>query len=1039
VTDEPSFVFPPFELDRIRGELRRGAEGIALRRKTFAVLRHLIERAGALVTTEELLDAVWPGTYVSDGVLKVCITELRKALGDDPGAPRYIETVHGQGYRFVAGVRCGRPVDRGAEVHPDRYVGRTAEVEALRATAQRALAGSGRLVLLAGDAGIGKTRTAEELAVYARDHGAQVLVGRCSEESRATAFWPWVQAIRTYVAGADAALLRDVMGEAGADLAPLVPAVYARLPDVPAPPALSPEEARFRLFDGVASFLCNAARRQPVLLFADDLHWADRSSLQLLRFVAREIAAAPVLIVGAYRDVELPRGHPLADALVELTREPVCTRLTLRGLAAADVQHFLAQLAGAEVPAAFTAAMYARTEGNPFFIQEMLRHLLEEKLVDPAAGRWPIDLSIEETGIPAGVRTVVARRLAGLSAACRHALTVGALIGRVFGLDVLTLVRGDEPVHRPLDQLLEAIEEAIAARVLARAGQRYRYAFAHPLLREVLCADLTPTRRARLHGQIGAALERVHGYDAEGHAAELAHHFVEAAAAGHDVARAVRYARQAGDHAISLVAYEAAVEQYERAWRVLDAIEGDVHDADRYELLMSLGEARAGAGNLESARDAYRQAADIARRAGTPAQLARAALGCALEPRGFDAAAFQSEWLVALLEEAAARLAVIDSALRAKVLARLARTVHPSLPAARREALSREAVEVARRAGYPSTLAAALYTKRWAPWGSEDAGQRLATTTEMVRLAEQAGDRAMSQEGRLWRIVTLLELGEVTAMHQEIEAYARCADAARQPRYRWVAAWLRAMEAVLAGRFEEGEALALEALSIGQRVHERYAVRAYGVQLFGLRHAQGRLHEIEPALAGFVTAQRADVGWRCSLAALYSELGRTGEARAEFEALAADDFAALSEDMFRLAALGILAETCAVLDDAARARTLYAQLTPYAERTIVVGAGLHCLGSVARSLGRLAGTMARWAEATIHYEAALRVNQRLASPPLLARTQLDYAQMLLAQNAATPRAARRGKQKALELIAAAHTTARELGMQALAATAETLT
>ena len=258
------------------------------------------------------------------------------------------------------------------------FVGRQREMGELKACLEDALSGRGRLVTLVGEPGIGKTRTAQELATYAGLRGAQVLWGRSYEEQGVPPYWPWVQAIRSYVRDRDPEQLRSEMGAGAADIAEMVSDVRERLPDLQPAAQMEPEQARFRLFDSIAAFLKTASQRQPLVLVLDDLHWADQPSLMLLQFVARELGGARLLIIGTYRDMELSRQHPLAETLGELTRERLFQRVLLRGLTQEDVGRFIEIAAGVTPPSALVNSVYTQTEGNPLFVTEVVRLLVQE-------------------------------------------------------------------------------------------------------------------------------------------------------------------------------------------------------------------------------------------------------------------------------------------------------------------------------------------------------------------------------------------------------------------------------------------------------------------------------------------------------------------------------------------------------------------------------------------------------------------------------------------------------------------------------------
>ena len=437
------------------------------------------------------------------------------------------------------------------------FVGRQRELGDLKAALEDALSGRGRLVTLVGEPGIGKTRTAQELATYAGLRGAQILWGRSYEEQGVPPYWPWVQAIRSYVRERDPEQLRSEMGAGAADIAEVVSDVQERLPNLQPAPELEPDQARFRLFDSIASFLKTASQRQPLVLVLDDLHWADQPSLMLLQFVARELGGARLLLVGTYGDVELSRQDPLAEALGELTRERLFQRVLLRGLSQEDVGRFIEMAAGVTPPSTLVTSVYTQTEGNPLFVTEVVRLLVQEGELSAEKARETDSWTIR---IPEGVREVIGRRLNRLSQRCNEALSVASILGREFTMAQL----------RPLveevteDRLFEVLEEALAARVIEELPQSVgRYQFTHALIQETLTAELSLTRRVRLHARIAQALEDLYGDDADSHAAELAHHFSQAEAVT-GTEKLVRYSLLAGERALASRAYEDALAHFER-------------------------------------------------------------------------------------------------------------------------------------------------------------------------------------------------------------------------------------------------------------------------------------------------------------------------------------------------------------------------------------------------------------------------------------------------------------------------------------------
>src|SRR5918996_3167972 len=333
------------------------------------------------------------------------------------------------------------------------FVGRQREMGRLKAILENTLSGQGQLLMLVGEPGIGKTRTAQELAARAEQRGARVLWGWCYEEEGAPPFWPWLQPIRSYIQQRDPEQLKVEMGPGAADIAEVVSEVRDKLPSLEPPPALEPEQARFRLFDSVTTFLKNAAQTQPLVLVLDDLHWADKPSLLLLQFLARQLAGSRLLVVGCYRDVEVSRQHPLSETLAQLSREPVFQRALLEGLSREDTGRFI-EAAGVPASPELVETVHTQTEGNPFFAAEVIRLLRERGELGEETIRGP-----QAFTIPQGVREVIGQRLNRLSEQCHQTLTTASIIGREFELRLLSRLSSgtsEEPLLVVIDEALEA-------------------------------------------------------------------------------------------------------------------------------------------------------------------------------------------------------------------------------------------------------------------------------------------------------------------------------------------------------------------------------------------------------------------------------------------------------------------------------------------------------------------------------------------------------------------------------------------------------
>jgi DNA-binding CsgD family transcriptional regulator/tetratricopeptide (TPR) repeat protein len=903
------------------------------------------------------------------------------------------------------------------------FVGRQREMETLQAALEGVLAGRGGLVMLVGEPGIGKTRTAQQFSVHAAQRGAQVLWGRCSEEPGAPPFWPWVQPLRAYVQAHDTETLRAEMRAGAADIAEIVPDVRARLADLQSPPHVEdPAQARFRLFDSIRSFLQHAAQRQPIVLFLDNLHWADAPSLRLLAFLASELESSPGLIVGSYRDVELSRQHPLSHTLGELTRQPHFQRLRLRGLSREDVASFLEGVVGRPPAPELVAALNTQTEGNPLFLTEIVRFLVQEGALTPEL--VPLHTAPGESvghgvrvHIPEGIRDVIGQRLNRLSPGCNQILSLAAVIGREFNLEEVSAALDVQPEERVLDML----EEAVAARVIEEVPQAMsRYQFTHALIRETLYDELTTARRVRIHRRIGKAMEGLYAANLEPHLAQLAHHFGEAAQCG-GADEAIAYALRAGTRSMALLAYEEAVRFYRMA---LDALElTDPTDAaQRCRLLLAFGAAQRKAGELPEAMTTFQRTAEVAREQGFAEDLARAAVEF---ERVLWLTSLPAQPAVCLLQDALHALGNGDSVLRARAMGGLARAFRFTGSSPQAAVLGRQALEMSRRLNDPVTVAFNLHVMLDILWGPEKTAERLSHATEMLRLTADANNNELIHEAHFWRISCLLELGDIEDLDAKVEVQVRLSEELRQPFYCYIATGIRAMRAIMEGRFAEGERLALQAYALGRRVRAENVDGTFGLQMFTLRREQGRMAELEPVVRMFVQQHKGAAIWGPGLALIYSELGRESEARDEFQRLARDEFAAIPRDALWGTCLVYLAEVCVFLHNPEGAAILYHLLQPYRGRNVVGGGAVACYGAADRYLGLLATTMSKWTEAERHFTAALAMDMRLGAKPWLAHTQYDHASMLLGRG----HPADLGRARAL--LEGSLGIARELGMRAL--------
>jgi class 3 adenylate cyclase/tetratricopeptide (TPR) repeat protein len=882
------------------------------------------------------------------------------------------------------------------------FVGRERELEQLREAVDSALAGRGSLQLLVGEPGIGKTRASEEIATYARVSGGRVYWGRCREDEGAPAYWPWVQAIRSYVRDADPVALGWQLGAGAAEVAQLVPEVAEKLDVEPANGSDS-EEARFRLFDSVTSLLLGAARDRPIVIVLDDLHWADEPSLLLLRFAAKELASSGLLVLGTYRDVELGRHHPLARMLGEMSGIEGSGRIQLRGLSVAAVERYLEMTAGAPAPPGLADAVQEQTDGNPFFVGEVVRLLASE-------GKLTAGGSAAELQIPQGVREVVGRRLDRLSEETNATLRVAAVIGRDFDRELVWRVAQQQP-----EQLMKAAQEAIDERLVTDLGGGH-HSFAHALVRDTLYEELSPPKRSALHERTGLALEEVCGGNVDERLGELAHHFLEAAPRG-DLAKAIDYAQRAGEQDMEQLAYEDAVDVYGRALEVLELMD-EPDESLRCSLLLSLGGAEAKSARVTDAREAFESAAESARRLNDADSLVGAAIGIAM----MSDAGRLDEKLLALLDEALERIGPERTARRAALLsAKSAEMYWVDNDLTESTELVNEAIEIAREVEAPASLAAALVRKIFIPTGPSAARERLAIAEEMLELGSATGDRETILRGHAYRLWSYLELGDVAAVDRELTAYAGLAEELRMPEHAWHTYALRGMRVLLDGKIEEAERLAEQARRAGDRAEQPLAQQYYGIQMTQIRSMQGRAAELLPSVRDLAERFPGIPAWRTAVISLAARSGDDELAKLELDRFAGNDFGALPRDANWFTAMSLMGEAIALIGDADRAAGVYEQLLPYEGLLIVVARAAGCNGPVDRVLGLLAQTIGRTDDAERHLRNAVEIATRMGDRPGMALCGLALAEMLLARDQSNDR------ELAQEMLSTVLGTAREMG------------
>jgi DNA-binding winged helix-turn-helix (wHTH) protein/tetratricopeptide (TPR) repeat protein len=1027
------YAFGDFEVDEGAFELRRARLPVEIQRKPLELLIHLLRCHPAMCSKDQLLDELWPDSVVTEASLTRAVRAVRRALGEAADRGGIIRTVRGRGYGIAVSVevrgereadasaqQAGAPSERAAPSPPSGLVGRERELARLEAICEEARAGRGGLVLLVGEPGIGKTRTVEELARRAAEAGVEVLWGRCLEEPGAPGYWPWVQIVRSALASRSGAALVSQLGVRAAAIAGLVPELLERLPDLATPPRLDPEQERFHLHDALARFLVRASGARPLLLVLEDLHWADPSSLQLLRFLAPELGDSRVLVLGTRRDVG--GDAPAMDhTLAQLARLPhVRPAIPLTGLAEDEVARLVLMETGKQPAAALATALHARTEGNPFFVGELVRLLDAERALGTASGGTTSARSV----IPASVKTVVRRRAGELSAEAAELLGVASIIGRDVELPLVAEVLG-----KLEEELLDVLEEVEASGLLVGHGENPEtLRFSHALVRESLYDALSRRDRLRLHRRVGEAIESLHAVRLDDHLASLAYHFSQAAF-GEQVAKAVDYLERAGGQAQQGLAFESAAELYAEALRLLEA-HGSADEHRVARLLLARARSLLDSGEPTRGKEVAWRAIEVARSLGN----AELVIDAARSLLATDFTTAYGEPLVEALEEAIAALAPDDDPHHIAGLAARCRAGYFVRHIDALRSMSHEAVERARGLGDPELLRYALASRSTMLLGSPATAERARVAAEWLVEAERAGDEFDECQSHLYRMDIAMSSADADGLERELGECERLSAAMRRPPIlEGPLLDVRTTVLLCQGRLDEAEPLIHRAFALSQRADVQRAFGIFAGKIGLLRRVQGRLAEFGPQLTSQV-GELADwmvLALLAGLGQIHLASGRPDAARGELAAAMEAEDLLQRADLMQPLQLGMLAELAAWLDSAEAARRLYDLLLPF-DGGYACAYGTNCWGTAARGLGLLATTLERWDAAEAHFEDALATDRRMGFRLWEAHVLHDLARMRLLRGLAGDAQAARG------MLDEGAGLARELGLSGLLAEIEAL-
>lgn len=811
------------------------------------------------------------------------------------------------------------------------FVGRDFEHERLRSVWKTAATeGRRQVMLLAGEPGIGKTTLAARLAGEVHEAGGTVLYGRCDEDL-GIAYQPWVEALTQLVEQTPEVVLRDHVDSSGPHLARLVPALARRL-EVPVPPDAG--DAELSILVGCAiDLLARAATDQPVLVVLDDLHWADPGTIRVLRQVVTTDRPMAVALLGTFRDSDVTANDPMQELLARLHREPAVDRLPLTGWSDSDLLAWLESVAGHEmdeVGLALRDALLGETAGNPFFVGEVLRHLVESGAIRQSeGGRWVGTTEVADAGLPVSVKEVVGRRLATLGPDTERVLAFAAVIGRDFQVGVLARVSGVGE-----DGVIDLCDAAVTAAVLRTTEDPDHYTFAHALIEHTLYDGLSPARRARAHRAVAEAIEAIEGPNASTRAAELAFHW-SAAVQPSDLDKAIHYAALAARTNVES-APEEALRWSGQALDLLERMPSAARDEHlRVELLIERGVAEVRCGRAES-RQTLLDAAALADSLDDRDLTARAVLE---NSRGFWSDITDADHeRIAMINRALGHFEGPDHAddpNRARLLALAAVEQYFVTSLDHRLALVEEAVRIARHNGDPRVLAWVLFRCEIATRGPSTLDQRTAWMAEVVEIDARwptgsafnfAGNNALVA---LEAADPILQRAELARMH---------ALGARTPHapWRWEVTYSVAFAQLCAGELARSEELMEEALAFGTEHAQHNAFNVYAAQLMNLRHHQGRIHELVDLIADACAASPRLSGLR---GALGLACARGDDRHRATEVL--DQGFDIPMDYTWITALACLAEAAVLVEHEVAAEQIRDRLEPYAHHIPTTGVTVH--------------------------------------------------------------------------------------------------
>ena len=869
------------------------------------------------------------------------------------------------------------------------FVGREPELKQLKSAFDGAMSGQGALMMVTGEPGIGKTALCEQLSTYVTLRGGRTLVGHCYEKgSLSLPYLAFVEALRSHVLTREVKDLREELGSGAADVARIVSEIRERL-KIKLRSQKDPEEERYRLLQAVTAFLSNAANVQPMMVVLEDLHDADKGTLDMLTHVSRHLAGARLLIVGTYRDMEVDRSHPLSAALAELMRVSTYGRVLLRGLNADEVRRMLESITRESVPWGLAEAVHRQTEGNPLFVQEVVRYLVEEGLITREEGGWrPTKDTPLEMSIPEGLRDVIGKRLSLLSPECNQLLSVASVIGREFALETLKAITGINE-----DVFVSALKEAVRLSILEERSQRglVRYRFTHAFFRQTLYEEMIAPQRLKLHQQVARSLETLYAKRLEEHATELAEHFSHSTDPA-DLMKAVEYSKMAAKRAMDVYAYGEAVRLLEQALKVQEVLDPE-DKAKRCDLLLALGDALLLAGEHE--RVVNTEAPQALSLAEAIADNMRASRACLLAMRGLGV---YGTTLLTSPEAAqwgarADRYAEPDTVERAWADAMLGFVKLSGVSfSSEGVVLISRALDLARRLGDPGTYWWTAGFWLYASEAPQHDEERLLLAEELAGQSRH-GVNLLILTWVLWFMLhTFVQFGQRRRAEDIMAEMRTLAERSGQPYLLILSMVNDTILAIWDGRLEEAVAIRRRILA---RAEELGILEFAAIWTSWVLPARVYLGGADRALESSLRGSKnifQNVGAEMVILFCLAHLGRYAEVAEMLERLvvarpgigSAEDETTVVQDIVSLEAAVLAGHRLAV-------EVLLHRLAG----SSCITSGLWLTTCTSRHLGGAVAFLGKYEEARKYYQEAIKVCTEMRFRPELALTRLQLAELLL--------------------------------------------